>query len=438
MANRAMLFAAAAVPEADTPNPANLGLAEFAYDVPLVFKALASACPRACRSLLFEGEGPLAIAVDAAAALNGLRRLRGALSSDDGAAEGLDTTIAFLSKSHLAGYPIIVLEPYEILELKHDPPELGLQILLVELEALDQAALFAQAQRRADLGQWGEDCWTHVLYWEPEGRVDPPLDPNESLWFTDPSQLLAHAAVLPSATRLEKVTVTFTQADAELDRSIAALAALPGPFDLKLAGPADTLPPSLATLPGLRGFVADGLGLTALPKTLACAKRLEGLYLQRNRLADVPPVVRSLAGLNYLSLWGNPLSSLPPWIGELGSLETLLLNDCHLHGPLDSLTALTTLKELRLGGNRNVGALPNDVGRWTKMETLDLSDCGLTSLPEALGRLSSLRWLSLAGNKLTSLPRSVRALHLDALVLTGNPMRRPMFGGGFRAKRVIS
>lgn len=437
MTNRTMLFAAAGVPEADIPNPANLGLAEFAYDVPLVFKALASAGPRACRSLLFEGEGPLAIAVDAAAALDGLRRLRSALSPDDGAAEGLDTTIAFLSKPHLAKYPIILLEPYEILVLNHDPPELGLQILLAELEAMDQAALIAQAKRPAEPGQWGEDCWTYALYWEPEGRVYPPLDPDEYLWFTDPAQILANAAVLPLAKRLEGVTVTFVHADAELDRSIAALAALPGPFDLRLVGQAETLPPSLATLPGLRSLVADGVGLTTLPTTLACAERLEGLFLQRNRLAEVPSVVRSLKRLNYLSLWGNPLSSLPPWIGELGSLEKLLLNDCRLHGPLASLTALTTLKELRLGGNRNLGALPNDVGRWTKMETLDLSECGLTRLPEALGRLSNLGWLSLAGNKLTSLPRSVRALHLDTLVLKGNPIRRPMFGGGFRAKRVI-
>jgi hypothetical protein len=435
MANRSMLFAASGLPEADGPPPQTLGLAEFRSDIPLVFKALLSPAPQACRSLIFDPGHPIAIAGDMTAGLERLRALQTALGPNHPNAKAMDAGIAFLSKPQVAAFPFLILEPGEILELEGDPLTDSFPRLVAEIAALSPDALLAAA-RAKDPETWGRDCWTHVLYFEPAGSVRPDLDPTQTSLFSDPDHLLASAAGLGACTKLARIDLSFTEVDSRLDAAIAALAAVPQPFGLTLSGRLSRLPDPVSALTQLKWLGAGQAGLTALPDAFASSACLDTLYLQSNRFSELPSVLRTLKGLKNLSIWGNPLRRLPDWIGELTSLESLLVNGCDLDALPDSLFALPTLRELDISENPRLTRLPEQIGDLKALENLKAYRCGLDSLPDSLGRLPRLKELFIAENRLTALPRSVRQARLEMLSLAGNPIRIGFFGPRFRARKI--
>ncbi|WVZ87771.1 hypothetical protein U9M48_034359 [Paspalum notatum var. saurae] len=233
-------------------------------------------------------------------------------------------------------------------------------------------------------------------------------------------------------------------------------------LDLKNAGLAGTLPPSLASLaalqdlslqgnslsgplPSFRGMAAlrraylndndfdaipadffDGLtdlldvsladnprlnatqGGWALPPSLAAsAQQLQTLSLDNCSLAGaVPPFLGAMASLQNLTLSYNRLSGpLPPSFNASG-LQRLWLNnqlgdDAKLSGTLDVVATMTSLQELWLHGNDFSGPVPDAIADCADIYTLRLNGNQLVGLlPPGLAAMPRLQELKLDNNDL--------------------------------------
>jgi len=88
----------------------------------------------------------------------------------------------------------------------------------------------------------------------------------------------------------------------------------------------------------------------------------------------------------------------------------------------DSLCRMTSLRDLRLDGNR-LAALPAALGNLSALTRLSADNNALASLPASLSKLSNLRELSLENNRLAAPVVDVtRWSHLRSLQLHGNPL----------------
>ena len=126
---------------------------------------------------------------------------------------------------------------------------------------------------------------------------------------------------------------------------------------------------------------------------------LRTLCLARCGLADLPPAVCDLAALRELRLGHNPrLAALPPAIGRLTALTRLAADGCGLAALPPTLAALTGLVELSLESNR-LAAPVVDATRWRRLASLQLWGNPLEFLPE-LSHCARLRSLSLAGARI--------------------------------------
>jgi Leucine-rich repeat (LRR) protein len=124
-------------------------------------------------------------------------------------------------------------------------------------------------------------------------------------------------------------------------------------------------------------------------------------------------------GLELLDLHGNPLAALPVGLRRLERLTSLNMAHCKLeNGCFDTISQITSLKELRLGHNNLSGSLPGSVSSLTALQILDVQCNRLLELPGSLRELVSLKVLMVAGNQLTALPmealQQVNLLELDA------------------------
>ncbi len=166
--------------------------------------------------------------------------------------------------------------------------------------------------------------------------------------------------------------------------------------------------------------------------------------------------LRDLVYVRELNVSGRIAGPFPQWITELDHLHSL--NMTGFEGipnsgvlPQDIGDKLPNLLELRLGGNRLVGALPvsigsmydlavleldyNDmngtvpaaVGSLAMLEKLDLSGNDFNgTLPQTLSNLTGLKTLYLGGNRFESFPQWIGALNaLETLDLSGIPVAGP-------------
>ncbi|KAE9983223.1 hypothetical protein EG328_010164 [Venturia inaequalis] len=120
-------------------------------------------------------------------------------------------------------------------------------------------------------------------------------------------------------------------------------------------------------------------------------------------------------GLEVLDLHGNVLFDVPMGLKRLGCLTTLNLSRNRLmNDALETITQITTLRELKIADNLLTGDL-SSIDLLSSLEVLDVSGNKLSLLPDELGSLSKLRILNVSNNQLTSLPTN-QLSHISGLV----------------------
>ena len=111
------------------------------------------------------------------------------------------------------------------------------------------------------------------------------------------------------------------------------------------------------------------------------------------------------AGLEVMDVHGNQLKTLPLSIGWLTQLSCSNLSRNQLNFDcLETLSRISSLRELRLAENALAGALPDCIGSLENLEILDLHGNAITEISSSLGRLSKLKTLNVSSNQLSSLP----------------------------------
>jgi len=141
MANRSMLFAASAMPDGTARQELKtIGLCEFDYDIPAIFKVLVSCSPQLCRSCVFKKKAKLAVAGNAKEGLDTVKKLRSDLPNTAESIPAIDHLIAFLDKEHNQ-YPFYLLEPAEVFDMSGDPLPPQVKDLLNEISVFDVDSL---------------------------------------------------------------------------------------------------------------------------------------------------------------------------------------------------------------------------------------------------------------------------------------------------------
>lgn len=139
--------------------------------------------------------------------------------------------------------------------------------------------------------------------------------------------------------------------------------------------------------------------------------RVDNLDLKNAGLAGtLPPSLPSLAALRDLSLQGNSLSGALPSFRGMASLQRAFLNDNDFDAiPPDFFDGLADLLEISLANNPRLNAsqggwaLPRGLADSSlQLQALSLDNCSLTGgIPDSLARLTGLQNLTLSYNNLS-------------------------------------
>ncbi|KAK1836770.1 hypothetical protein QBC39DRAFT_429799 [Podospora conica] len=131
------------------------------------------------------------------------------------------------------------------------------------------------------------------------------------------------------------------------------------------------------------------------------------------------------AGLETLDLHGNMLISLPMGLRRLSQLTSLNLSTNRLaNNCLEVVCQVSSLRDLKLGGNLLYGPLDPCFTKLANLEILDLHGNNIASLPSNFGELSRLRILNISENSFESLPWEIFAtLPLTELAARKNQLR---------------
>lgn len=121
------------------------------------------------------------------------------------------------------------------------------------------------------------------------------------------------------------------------------------------------LPPSLATLTGLRELDLAANDLAEVPEFVAGLENLEALNLAHNRLRDLPPALGRLKKLNLLDLGRNRFTRVPAPVMELSRLEVLNVAHNRLDELPPALAGLDLLRDLSIEGNEGLVNPPPEV-----------------------------------------------------------------------------
>ncbi|KAL1867894.1 hypothetical protein Daus18300_006169 [Diaporthe australafricana] len=114
------------------------------------------------------------------------------------------------------------------------------------------------------------------------------------------------------------------------------------------------------------------------------------------------------AGLETLDLHGNVLIALPSGLRRLSLLTSLNLSSNRLaNNCLEPISQVTSLRDVKLGGNLFWGTLEPCFSRLINLEILDLHGNSLQALPPGFAELHRLRILNISENSFESLPFDV-------------------------------
>jgi Leucine-rich repeat (LRR) protein len=144
---------------------------------------------------------------------------------------------------------------------------------------------------------------------------------------------------------------------------------------------------------------------------------LETLDLHGNMLIALPMGLRRLPQLTSLNLV-RILARLLETLANRRQSQNRLSNNC-----LEVLSQITTLKDLKLGGNLLYGPLDPCFSRLENLEIVDLHGNNISSLPSNLGNVSHLRVLNISENAFEKLPFEILVtLPLTELVARKNQL----------------
>ncbi len=147
-----------------------------------------------------------------------------------------------------------------------------------------------------------------------------------------------------------------------------------------------------------------------------------GLDLEHNGLSGPLPDLSALTSLKTLRLGYNDLTGPLPDLSALANLARLQLYINDLSGPLPDLGALTNLTHLYLDGNELTGQIP-DLSNLARLEYLGLSGNRLTGQIPDLSNHASLTSLELNDNRLAGqIPDLSNLARLEYLGLSGNEL----------------
>jgi len=181
LANRSYLYSCNMVPGTDTGAVARkrIGLSEWNWETPLVFRLLLSGNPRVCRSTIWDLEEEIAIVGDYA---QGVEKLRGFLAriTLPEAQPLIAEALTFL-EDEANRQAWIVLESGELYDMEDsDMAELNLEMLagIQDVDSEAEAMLTAlqpgsqggpdsaHASAEAALAELGLGNWSNVLYFD--------------------------------------------------------------------------------------------------------------------------------------------------------------------------------------------------------------------------------------------------------------------------------
>lgn len=133
------------------------------------------------------------------------------------------------------------------------------------------------------------------------------------------------------------------------------------------------------------------------------------LDLSNLGLTFLPESVSRLTELKELYLGGNQLAELPDSFSKLCQLQILHLDHNRLSALPESLVHLSNLQILDLRYNQ-LRELPKWIGKLTQLQSLYVAGNQLIELPENLSDLMHLQRLDLSDNRLIDLPDSLSGL----------------------------
>lgn len=154
-------------------------------------------------------------------------------------------------------------------------------------------------------------------------------------------------------------------------------------------------------------------GLVACRNDASGRLDLSGLDLPQDApLPDLSVVVPHARSIN---LEATCLTAVPPSLLRLPQLTELVLADNLIERLPEQLCDMPNLLHLDLRNN-SLAALPQGMGR-SGLAILQVSDCGLAALPEGMGQMPRLRELWIGGNPdLVALPASLANLPPDCRI----------------------
>lgn len=115
---------------------------------------------------------------------------------------------------------------------------------------------------------------------------------------------------------------------------------------------------------------------------------------------------------------------MTPDVDSLGQLKALSLSNLDLRSLPDSISHCKLLEKLDIGGNKNLGRIPEALTCLPELKILFASDIGLVELPhETLASCKQLRMLGVKDNALTSIDGSRLPESLVWLIAAGNKIK---------------
>ncbi|CAK7205593.1 hypothetical protein SEUCBS139899_008371 [Sporothrix eucalyptigena] len=211
-----------------------------------------------------------------------------------------------------------------------------------------------------------------------------PFNQNRNV-ETQAKVVLARVAVARTSGRLNIAALNLREIPAEVM----------GMYDADAMGTYDG---SWAETVDLTRFVAADNEIELIDESVFPDQTLEELAEVEDSKGNI------FGGLETLDLHGNMLISLPMGLRRLPVLTSLNLSQNRItNNALEVISQITSLRDLKLGGNLFYGPLDPSFAKLENLEIADLHGNNISALPLTLSNMTKLRILNISENSFESL-----------------------------------